>query len=62
MGLSRAYTLLGFGVVLFVAWAYAQGWGGSDADDVHDVPRTVRDNPGSFRSHYIWRDGYIGGK
>lgn len=31
-------------------------------DEVKNVPKSVRDNPGAYRSHYASRARYFGGK
>lgn len=60
--LPLAYALYA-GLVLFAAFsAWRFGWGGGDTIDEKTGPRSVRDNRGSFRSHYIWSDRYTGGK
>jgi len=38
------------------------GWGTTPADEVKDVPKSVRDNPGAYRSHYRSIPRYFGGK
>jgi hypothetical protein len=48
------YLLLGvllLGSVAFVEWT---GWTPAKPNQVRDVPRTVRDNPGSYRPHYTF--------
>ncbi|MBX9600200.1 MAG: hypothetical protein K2X35_04310 [Bryobacteraceae bacterium] len=39
-----------------------RGWSLADIDEVKNVPRTVRDNPGAYRSHYRNYSRYLGGK
>jgi hypothetical protein len=34
----------------------------SSVNQLKDVPRTVRDNPGAYRSHYAFMPRYSGGK
>ena len=59
----KIYTLFVALVLAFVAYAYSASWGfGDDADEVRNVPGSVRDNPGVFRSHYIYTGHYSGGK
>ena len=43
-----------FGGVLLALLGLAQftGWEPTDTEVVPNVPRTVRDNPGVYRSHY----------
>ena len=54
----------GYGVLVLLLIAYIQytGWSWADVDEVHQVPRTVRDNPGAYRSHYHSYIHYSGGK
>lgn len=39
-----------------------RGWSLSRVNQVKDVPKTVRDNPGAYRSHYGFYPRYVGGK
>jgi hypothetical protein len=43
-------------------WAEFRGWTMSSVNQVKNVPKTVRDNPGAYRSHYAYYSRYIGGK
>lgn len=43
-------------------WAEYRGWSLSRVDQVKNVPKTVRDNPGAYRSHYGFYPRYVGGK
>ena len=47
---------LAFGLLLIggVAAAEWRGWSFSRTTEVKNVPRTVRDNPGSYRPHYLY--------
>lgn len=59
------YVLWGVGVCGFMFVAHQQNWGGDDDASVGrpiGAPRSVRSNPGVFRSHYGWGDSYRGGK
>lgn len=38
------------------------GWTFTSYDEVKDVPKSVRDNPGAYRSHYARSARYFGGK
>jgi hypothetical protein len=51
-----AAVLLGLGVVQY------QGWSLARVNEVKNVPRSVRDNPGSYRSVYSSYHHYTGGK
>jgi hypothetical protein len=44
-------------------FANYRGWGGFfSPTEVRDVPKSVRNNPGSYRSHYGYLPRYFGGK
>jgi hypothetical protein len=45
-----------------VNWAEFRGWSLSGVNQVKNVPKTVRDNPGAYRSHYGFYPRYVGGK
>jgi hypothetical protein len=45
-----------------VATAQLQGWCFADYSKIPNVPPTVRNNPGSYRSHYSYHYTRIGGK
>jgi hypothetical protein len=45
-----------------VGTAEYRGWSLASVNEVKNVPRTVRDNPGAYRSHYAFLPRYIGGK
>lgn len=48
------YFVLGIlllGSIAAVEWT---GWTPTRVTEVKDVPRTVRDNPGSYRPHYTY--------
>lgn len=53
--LSRAlYLILGLVVLSATAAAEWRGWGTANVTEVKDVPRSVRNNPGSYRPHYVF--------
>jgi hypothetical protein len=56
------YLIYGMLTLGGVAIAEYRGWGLSRVDQVKDVPKTVRDNPGAYRSHYGFYPRYVGGK
>ena len=39
-----------------------KGWGPSRANLINNVPKTIRDNPGAYRSHFSNYPRYTGGK
>ena len=53
-----------YGVVLLAMTALAQ-WRGvsfSSINEVKNVPKSIRENPGVYRSHYSWLPHWFGGK
>jgi hypothetical protein len=58
----RWYRVYAAVVVILFAFVQFTGWASTDTDEVPGVPRTVRDNPGSYRSHYSSHAHYSGGK
>lgn len=55
---------MAYGVVLLGLLSVAQytGWSFQKVNEVKNVPKTVRDNPGAYRSHYGGYYRYFGGK
>jgi hypothetical protein len=55
---------LAYGVLLLGLTGYAEynGWSLSRVNERMNVPKTVRDNPGAYRSAYLGYSRYIGGK
>jgi hypothetical protein len=55
-----------YGVLLLASLGLAEwrGWGISSMNEVKNVPRSVRDNPGSYRPAYLYRGSgrYLRGK
>jgi hypothetical protein len=39
-----------------------RGWTMSGVNQSKVAPKTVRDNPGAYRSHYAFYPRYVGGK
>lgn len=60
--MKKAYGLYGVAVIGWMAWASYYGWSWTDVDEVKSVPKSVRDNPGAYRSHYRSHTRYYGGK
>ncbi len=57
--LYLAYGLIMFGLVSFAEY---RGWSFASVNEVHNVPKSVRDNPGAYRSHFLYYPRHIGGK
>jgi hypothetical protein len=55
---------LAYGVIVLGLFATAEyrGWSLASVNEVKNVPRSVRDNPGSYRSVYSSYHHYTGGK
>jgi hypothetical protein len=56
------YILYGMAVLVGLSVAQYQGWSLAGINQVKNVPRSVRDNPGSYRSVYSSYHHYTGGK
>lgn len=60
MRVSTLYALL---IAGWVSWAQWRGWSLDRVNELRDVPKSIRDNPGAWRSHYGGAVGrYSGGK
>jgi hypothetical protein len=55
---------LAYGVMVLAALTMVEyrGWSLDSVNEVKNVPRSVRDNPGSYRSVYSSYHHYTGGK
>ncbi len=53
------YSLMLLGGATFAEY---RGWSLTPVNTVNNVPKTVRDNPGAYRSHYGAYPRYTGGK
>lgn len=60
--IPKIYLLYGVAVLGLMATAQFKGWNMSAVNEVKNVPRSVRDNPGSYRSVYSSYHHYTGGK
>lgn len=60
----RVYTAFAAIVVLLLAAAELRGWSLTKTTEMLNVPRTVRDNPGSYRPAYLYTGSgrYLRGK
>ena len=59
---TKAYRVFGVLVLGFLVWAHYTGWSPEDVDEAKGVPKSIRDNPGSYRSSYGSGRTYTGGK
>lgn len=56
------YAVYGAVVLLGLSVAQYRGWSLATVNQVKNIPRSVRDNPGSYRSVYGPYHHYTGGK
>jgi hypothetical protein len=56
------YMIYGLAVLAGLGVAQYQGWSLASVNEVKNVPRSVRDNPGSYRAVYSSYHHYTGGK
>ena len=56
------YLAYGLMVLALTGVAEYRGWSLISLNEVKDVPRSVRDNPGGYRSIYRGFPHYTGGK
>lgn len=60
--MTRLLSIYAAMVLATAAVAEYRGWSLMSVDEVKNVPRSVRDNPGSYRSVYRSYHHYTGGK
>jgi hypothetical protein len=60
--MSKAYLVYGAVVLSLLAAGEFRGYSFNSVNEVKNVPRSVRDNPGSYRSVYSSYHHYTGGK
>ena len=48
------YYLYGGTLLALLAFSQYTGWSFTSTESVQEVPKTVRQNPGSYRSHYFY--------
>ncbi|MBL8212324.1 MAG: hypothetical protein JNK87_16535 [Bryobacterales bacterium] len=57
------FSIYGLLVVLATGWSQYRGWSLDRVQELKNVPKSIRDNPGAWRSHYGYTGGrYYGGK
>lgn len=58
--LARTLTAVVIAVYLILSFT---GWSEVSGDDGRgNVPASVRNSPGGFRTYHFWHSGYMGGK
>jgi hypothetical protein len=56
------YLVYGLALIALVSLAEYRGWSFTSVNEVKNVPKSVRDNPGAYRSHFLFYPRHIGGK
>jgi hypothetical protein len=56
------FLIYGVAILAGLSLAEYRGWSLNRVDEVLNVPKSVRDNPGSYRSVYGYYHHYTGGK
>ena len=56
------YLIFGAAMTGWLGYTEWTGGGYSSVTRLQSVPRSVRDNPGAYRSHYSYIPRYMGGK
>jgi hypothetical protein len=56
------YLTYGLAVLSMLGFAEYRGWSFLGVDEVKNVPKSVRENPGVYRSHYRPAPRIFGGK
>ena len=59
--MTKFYAVFGGLVLAALTWVHLTGWSPANATEEKGVPKSVRDNPGSYRSAYGARP-YTGAK
>ena len=60
--LAKLYLLYGFMVLGGIGFAQYRGYSLDRISQIKNVPRSIRDNPGAYRSIYSSYHHYTGGK
>ncbi len=56
------FVLYGVALAGLAGMAEYRGWTASRVNEVRNVPKSIRDNPGAYRSIYTGYSRYSGGK
>jgi len=50
--MNRLFAIFGPAVLALFGYATYNGWSWTSYDEIKDVPKTIRNNPGIYRSVY----------
>ena len=53
--MNRFFSVLGPAVLALFAYASYTGWSWANYDEIRDVPKSIRNNPGVYRTMYSSR-------
>jgi len=53
--MQRFYMVFGIGLLCLFSLAQYRGWALASYDEVKGVPKSIRNNPGSYRTFYHYR-------
>jgi hypothetical protein len=56
------FSIFGLFMIGWSGWTQMRGLGGASVNEGKVPPKSIRDNPGSYRSHYGSYQHYTGGK
>ena len=56
------YPLFGLLMISLAGFADYRGWSLVRPTELHNLPKSIRDNPGSYRALYRGSPHYFGGK
>ncbi len=56
------FLTFGLALISLVGYTQYRGYGNISVNEIKAVPKSVRDNPGSYRSLYVPNSRYFGGK
>jgi hypothetical protein len=56
------YFTYGLLLIALAGFSQYRGWSLMKVNEVRNVPKSIRDNPGAYRSIYAGYPRYIGGK
>lgn len=59
---SKTYLIYGLAVLMAAGYAEFRGWSLAAVTQIKNVPNSIRNNPGSYRSVYSGYHHYTGGK
>jgi hypothetical protein len=56
------YLIYGIITLGLATAAEYRGWSLLQPNEIKNVPKSIRDNPGSYRAHYMFYPHHVGGK